>query len=194
MWVSFSSQPPFLQYSKDVDVKMTYGQSQLMFYSLGKVIGVSASIATIALVNSTIPTAVPVSWNPSVGDEVSVTITPETETPVVVITGLQASSACPSVQSSTCPQIQSPTCLVYGACTMLGTGESLVITLTFTIGYPSCYDYRTCTLSVTTSDSGFSVTNVEPFHMPFAGATITLATPSADFVGQIHLTFMYSES
>lgn len=203
MWVSLSSsQVSLAGYGQDVEIRMTYAPLQRgMFDTMGKVISMSTTGATIALLNSTMPTTVPVAWNPKVGGGVVLTINPETVTPLVVITGYQfkavmcnewTSTQC--LNSTTTTQfaafVGSPTCLGQESlCVMEATGQPFVIGFSFS-NQPFCPSG--CTLSVTTDSSGFSVSNVH--QVDWEDITVTLMIPSTDFVGALHLTFVYTPS
>lgn len=201
MWVSLSSsQVSLVAYGQDVEIRMTYTPLQrAMFDTMGKVISVSTTGATVALLNSTMPTTVPIAWNPKVGGEVVLSINPETVTPLVVITGYHfkavmcsewTSTQC--LNSTTTTQfaafVDGPTCLSQ-ECVMETTEQPFVIGFSFS-NQPFCLSG--CTLSVTTDSSGFSVSSVH--QADWEDITVTLTIPSTDFVGDLHLTFVYTPS
>lgn len=187
-----------LEYGQDLEVKMTYAPLQrVMFDSLGKVTGLSQAVLTIALINSTMPTTVPAGWNPKMGDEVVLTFSPESS-PLVAITGIQLTSS----SSRFAATVTSPDCLrqrqqgvlmVYGICVMKAEGQQIDLQLSFS-EYPSCYaSVPLCTVSVTTTDPGFSVSGVQPLKTGL-GVTVALTTPSIGFAGDIRLVLNFTQN
>ena len=197
------SQLSQVHYGEDFQVQLTYSPSQQALLStFGKAISVSANTEcttggayspgpcmTIALIDADFPSAIPSSWNPQVGGAVMLSLTPETGTPLVAITGVQFSSS----GSQASAEALEPSCLAQyygtGACVMIADGQSLTIEVT--ISGPSCYG--SCDpSSISVSDLGFTVTGFGPVAFP--DSNITLSVPNTDFVGNIHLTLVYSSS
>jgi hypothetical protein len=195
-----------VQYGEDFQVQMTYSPNQQsMLSTFGKVIGVSSNAdcttagaytpepcATIALLNTNIPSTVPSNWNPQVGGQVTLALTPETETPLVAITGAQFSST----GSQASAEVLEPTCLTQysgtNACVMLANGQSFMIEVF--ISGSTCYG--SCEpSSITAGDPGFTVTGFGPASGGFTPDTnITMLVPNTDFVGNIDLTLVYASS
>jgi hypothetical protein len=226
LWVTLSSsQLPQVHFGEDFEVKMTYSpRGQTMLDTYGKVISVSSNgncqpivvgiysqqpCAIIALLDSSAMSTVPSAWNPQVGGQIILSFSPETSTPLVVITGLQLSAATCNeyiqnplrcLNSTSTSQfaafVSTPTCLqssLFSAgppCVFAASGSSLSISFAFS-NYPFCLGC-TYNLTVTTSDPGFSVTGVQPSGIGYkSGAVVTLSIPTTDFVGTLHLAFIY---
>ncbi len=198
-----SSQSQSLQYGQDVEVRLTYVPTQqTMFDSYGKVTVVSANggcpptaflytpnsqpCAVIDLVNPTMPIAVPSSWNPKLGDEVILAISPESGTPLVAITGVQ-SQAWTSQFSAV---VKSPSCLGSPPCLMVANGAQ--VTVTMTLYY---YCNYSCPVSVTTTDSAFTISNVQQSNVGFGvQITFNLTIPHSDYSGDLNLSFASTSS
>jgi hypothetical protein len=188
------SQSSNLQFGQDVEIRMTYVPNQgVLFDTLGKVMSISTDEAAIRVLNSNAPTTVPLSWEPKLGDEVILTISPETETPLIVITGVTSSSMYGV-------GVDSPSCLtetyavfgglIPGVCVFEASGQSLTIDFTYTTSIPIWENQPTVT-SVTTSNSGFSVTSFSNFPGWDKG-NVTLTMPRTDFIGNLYLSFTFS--
>ena len=192
-----------VHYGEDFQVQLTYSPSQQTLLStLGKAISVSADTdcttagaylpgpcVTIALIDADFPGTIPSGWNPQVGAAVVLSLTPETGTPLVAITGVQFSSS----GSQASAEALEPSCLAQyygtGACVMLANGQSLTVKVW--ISGPSCYG--SCDpSSISVSDAGFTVTGFGAVGFP--DSNITMSVPNTDFVGNIHLTLVYSSS
>jgi hypothetical protein len=197
------SQTQSLRYGQDVEGQLTYVPTQqTMFDSYGKVTLVSSSggcpptalvytstpqlCAVIDLVNPTMPTAVPISWKPNLGDEVTLTISPESGTPIVAITGLQSKAWTSQFSVSA----DSPSCLSTPPCVMIANGARINVNLTlyYYCSYP-------CPVSVTTSDSAFTISGVQQSSsMLGQEVSFILTIPNSDYTGDIHLSFSSTSS
>lgn len=226
VWVTLtSSQLSQVHFGENFEVRMTYSPNgQSMLDTFGKVLSVSSNgncqpivigiysqqpCAAIALLDSSVSATVPSAWSPQVGGQVVLSFTPETSTPLVVITGLQSTGATCSEWSSNPLQcynstsiaqfgasVNSPSCLQQAyfssapPCIFAAQGGSISISVSFP-NYAYCFGC-TYSLTATTSDPGFSVSEVQTSGFGYASsATMTLSLPTSDFDGTLHLTFVF---
>jgi hypothetical protein len=189
MWVSLSSaQSARLKFGQDLEISITYVPLQrVLFDTFGKVISITTDEANIALLNPNATEVIPVNWNPQLGDEVILTLNTETETPLVVITGLQ-SQAWTSQFSAV---VNGPSCLGSSTpppppCVMIANGAGIEVSMT--LYYPCNFS---CSVSVTTSDSAFTISDFQQSTALFGQqVSFVLTIPNSDHVGDIHLSFV----
>ncbi|MDA4124805.1 MAG: hypothetical protein OK438_05065 [Thaumarchaeota archaeon] len=206
-----SSQLSLVQYGEDFEVRVTYTPSQqTMLEAMGKVIDVSSNggcptpsfvyfpqpCTSVALLDANVSNTIPGAWNPKVGGQVVLSLAPETSTPLIAITGIQSSV---STTESTVGFV-SPACLaqtiIYGTgagyiCVFKASGQALMIGLTYSHPQPS---NSLPLVSITESDSGFSVSSFQTTYSIYGDGmeTLTLTLPTTDFIGNIHLHFIFS--
>lgn len=195
------NQLSLLSFGEDVEVSLRYiPTQQSMFDGLGKVTLVTTSAdcsptsptyvpqpcAEIGLVNPNMPTTIPVNWNPKIGDEVILSISEEGGTPLVAITGVQ-SQAWTSQFSAV---VNSPSCLVSPPCVMTANSPPVVVNMTL---YYYC-NYS-CPVSVTTSDSGYTISDFQQ-STSLVGQNVSFVVTITDsnFSGDLHLTFASTSS
>lgn len=193
------SQVSLVHSGENLEVQMNYtAQQRVLFETLGKVVSVSNNDTVIALLNSSVPTAVPSSWGPRVGNKVVLTIGLETETPLIVITGLQSNSS-----NSRYPVgVYSPACLtqtdstvspIQSVCVLEALGQHW--TVEFVYGNPPPHTPLLTLESVTTTDSGFSVSSFRTGSSRYfigTNVTVTLKVPNTDFIGDIQFYFKFT--
>ena len=228
LWITLSAnQLSQVQFGEDFEVKVTYTPlGQPVLDTMGKVISVSSSgncqpkpagvysqqpCTTIALLNGNATSSIPSAWNPQVGGQVILALTPETSTPLVVLTGLQVIAVtCSSWSNNQCVNststqqfsafAQSPTCLQSAfypsnaPCVYAGPVSQLPISFTFA-NVPWCAgcNYH---ISAVATDPGFSVTSVQSNGMGVMGngVTVSLSIARSDYDGILHLTFYFIPS
>lgn len=176
-----STKSSALQFGENLDVRMVYlPNQQIMYESFGKVISVSGSEATVAMVNASAPSIIPIDWNPKLGNEVVLHISTEESTQLVAITSVSFSGGVGVVDTPAC--LYSPlTAVIQGVC-VFEAGQTFQPSITVNSGGIAYH-------SVSINDSNFSISGIHAVKIS-GGSRIdfTLLVPSTDFVGEIHMT------
>ncbi|MDG6911100.1 MAG: zinc ribbon domain-containing protein [Nitrososphaerota archaeon] len=208
-------------YDQNVEIQAVYEPLQRdIFDSLGKVISVSAYgsgnptlyEASIVLINSSLPSVVPLSWQPSLGDRILVDVYQDNTVPLVLLEGIEVNLTSPNSLevSSSFMEPRSPSqCFDSFAdsieCVM-PAGQQIEFNLT--LGYTNnVFNSNTYYLkvnatisSVSDNATGFPILSIRPAlpigiqstdNWAYQSITLTIVTPSTNSEATLGISVVF---
>lgn len=204
---------PF-SYLQDVEVRVRYQPLQkVVFDSLGKVSQVQASgqgeVATVLLVNSSMPSYVPLSWNVKLGDLVIVDVYSDTTTPLIYLQNIginnstngvcHGGGACADVRTGGGQSGESPPqCFTITGFSPNGcvfpAGQQLDVNLT--LSYNSYQaPFSVVVAKISTNSPGFSIVSTRPAlpinvtssYVVQQWVLVTMNSPQVELTGDLDI-------